>query len=55
MFDSVLLQEGVELRCPNVPLHDTAVLMGHVVNQLPEGYSEYNLAVSLVELVQSLL
>ncbi|XP_064601694.1 rab3 GTPase-activating protein non-catalytic subunit-like isoform X2 [Liolophura sinensis] len=47
--------ESVELRCPNVPLHNTAVLMGHVVNQLPEGYSEYNLAVSLVELVQSLL
>ena len=43
------------LRCPNPPLTDTATLIGHVVNQLPEGHSEYHLAIELVELVQSFL
>jgi hypothetical protein len=43
------------LRCPSPPLKITALLLGHVVNQLPEGHSEYKLALELVELVQSFL
>ncbi|XP_071079517.1 rab3 GTPase-activating protein non-catalytic subunit-like [Haliotis cracherodii] len=44
-----------ELVSPDAPMSDTALLLEHVANQLPEGYSEYNLAISLVELVQLLL
>ncbi|CAH1792513.1 unnamed protein product [Owenia fusiformis] len=43
------------LHCANPPLSDTATLMGHVVNQLAEGHSEYNLAIALVEVVQGLM
>ncbi|KAL5008455.1 hypothetical protein ScPMuIL_014036 [Solemya velum] len=42
------------LRCKTVDLKDTALLIGHVVNQLTEGFSEYNLAISLLDLVQGL-
>lgn len=43
-----------QLRCADVPVQDTAMLLQHVANNLPEGYSDYDLAISLVELVQSL-
>lgn len=42
------------LRQPNVPVGDIALLVQHVANNLPEGYPEYELAISLVDLVQSM-
>ncbi|XP_033735108.1 rab3 GTPase-activating protein non-catalytic subunit-like [Pecten maximus] len=42
------------LRQPNVSAEDIAMLVQHVANNLPEGYSEYELAISLVDLVQSM-
>lgn len=43
------------VRCPNPPLSATATLLGHVVNQLSEGQSEYELALELVDLVHLLM
>lgn len=40
-----------QLGCPNPSLSDTSALVGQTVNQLPEGHSEYNIAIELVELV----
>ncbi len=48
-------QDPRQLREPGTPLKDTAALIGHVVNQLPESHADYNMAISLVELVQSLM
>ncbi|XP_021378713.1 rab3 GTPase-activating protein non-catalytic subunit-like isoform X1 [Mizuhopecten yessoensis] len=42
------------LRQPKVSAEDVARLVQHVANNLPEGYPEYELAISLVDLVQSM-
>ena len=47
------LEKG-KVRKEAVPVSDIAVLVQHAANNLPEGYSEYELAISLVDLVQSL-
>jgi len=44
-----------KLQCADVPLKDTATLVGHVVNQLPESHPDYSRAIQLVELTQVLL
>ncbi|XP_014669497.1 PREDICTED: rab3 GTPase-activating protein non-catalytic subunit-like [Priapulus caudatus] len=41
------------LRVADVPCEDTAILVSHVINQLPETHEEYDLAVELVEVVHS--
>ncbi|KAK7502781.1 hypothetical protein BaRGS_00006031 [Batillaria attramentaria] len=43
-----------QLAYKDSPVKDVSILMTHVVNQLPEGYSEYNLAIELVDLVYSM-
>ncbi|XP_064622253.1 rab3 GTPase-activating protein non-catalytic subunit-like isoform X3 [Lineus longissimus] len=45
--------DAYQLKCPNPPINYTATLIGQTVNQLPEGHSEYNLAISLVDIVQN--
>ncbi|XP_041353023.1 rab3 GTPase-activating protein non-catalytic subunit-like isoform X2 [Gigantopelta aegis] len=47
-------QDREQLHKPDVALGDTVLLLGHVANYLHEGHSEYNLAISLIELVQTL-
>ena len=49
------LQDPSQLHVIDPPLQDTATLVGHTVNSLPEGHDEYNMAIELVELVQGLL
>lgn len=48
-------QDPSLVRCPNPPLVATAALLGHVVNELSEGQSEYELALELVDLVHLLM
>lgn len=48
-------QDSSLVRCPNPPLSATATLLGHVVNELSEGQSEYELALELVDLVHLLM
>ena len=50
-----MLQEPSQLCVVDPPLKDTATLIGHTVNALPERHTEYNMAIELVELVQGLL
>ena len=52
---SLCLQDSNGLLHPDVPLKDTAALIGQAVDQLPESHPEYRRAISLVELVQALL
>ena len=52
--DLHLFQNFKLLLQPDCPLSDIKALVSHAINQLPEGHSEYDLAVSLVELIQSL-
>ncbi|XP_074646161.1 rab3 GTPase-activating protein non-catalytic subunit-like isoform X2 [Tubulanus polymorphus] len=47
--------DSTQLKFPNVAIKDTATLIGQVVNQLAEGHNEYQLAISLVDLVQKFL
>lgn len=42
------------LRYPQVPMNLTAVLVGHVINCLPEDHSDFKTALSLVETVHQL-
>lgn len=42
------------LRQPKASSEDIALLVQHVANNLPEGYPEYDQAISLVDLVQSM-
>lgn len=39
---------------PDVEVQDIAILLQHVANYLPEGFHDYELAISLVDLVQSM-
>ena len=50
-----ILQDPEELKYKEAGLSETAGLLGQVVNQLPEGHTEYKLAIELVDLVQNLL
>ena len=50
-----VFQDPSHLRYPDVPLTDTASLIGQAVNQLPEGHADYNMAIALVDLVHSLM
>ncbi|ESO90130.1 hypothetical protein LOTGIDRAFT_218187 [Lottia gigantea] len=46
--------DSTEIRKADVPLSDTATLIGHVTGNLPEGSTEYDRAISLVELIHAL-
>ncbi|XP_070571342.1 rab3 GTPase-activating protein non-catalytic subunit-like [Ptychodera flava] len=46
---------AVDLRNRKTPLQDTAILIGHIVNQLPEDHVQYSLAIQLVEAVDALM
>jgi hypothetical protein len=50
----VRYQESGHLRQPAAEVQSIAMLIHHVANYLPEGTSEYELAISLVDLVQSM-
>ena len=50
----LVFQDRELLHKPDVPLGDTVLLLGHVANYVHEGHSEYNLAISLIELVHTL-
>ena len=50
-----LFQNSKLLLQPDSAVSDLKSLVSQTMNQLPEGHSEYKLAVSLVELVQTLL
>lgn len=39
---------------PDVDIQDTANLLQHIANCLPEGFNDYDIAISLVDLVQSM-
>ncbi|XP_077865067.1 rab3 GTPase-activating protein non-catalytic subunit-like, partial [Saccoglossus kowalevskii] len=43
-----------DVRNVNIPLTDTAILIGHIVNQLPENHPLYSLSVQLVEAIDAL-
>lgn len=47
-------QEPGQLRRPEADVQSIAMLINHVANYLPEGTPEYELAISLVDLVQSM-
>lgn len=47
-------QEPGQLRRPEADVQSIAMLIHHVANYLPEGTPEYELAISLVDLVQSM-
>jgi len=47
--------DQMTLRCINPPLTMTATLISNVINHLPEGHSEYQMALALVDAVHSLL
>ena len=55
MLTSTLFQNSKLLLQPDSAVSDLKSLVSQTMNQLPEGHSEYKLAVSLVELVQTLL
>lgn len=42
------------LRCTNPPLQNTAFLIGHVINCLPENHGEQEIAISMLETIQSM-
>ncbi|XP_077997216.1 rab3 GTPase-activating protein non-catalytic subunit-like [Glandiceps talaboti] len=45
---------GNDIRNTKTSLDDTALLIGHIVNQLPEDHTQYTIAVQLVEAIDSL-
>lgn len=48
------LQKPEKLYQPDVDIQDTANLLQHIANCLPEGFNDYDIAISLVDLVQSM-
>lgn len=50
----LFLQDTEQLIYKDASVSDISALVGQVANQLPEGYGEYDLAISLVDLVHTL-